>query len=116
MIMYKYMVMCKVLPKSGMDIIKANLAIKSVTNALDRMTTGTEPSSELSESLQTINSVDDGYLTETIPIDSDDIIKNPEIEVMPTIRESFPNATLEDCIYLGKVNSESSAEKTYMVY
>lgn len=103
--MYNYIILCQIYPKSGFDLARHNRMINLMGDSLSRM----EPSHSelpfhkiLQDHFDDIRSSNDGYIVSAIPITSDNIILDPEKEVMPTVRKKHPEAVFSKCIALFK--------------
>jgi hypothetical protein len=105
--MYKYMVMCKVFPKSGFDLVRHNKMIRLMGDSLDNLL-GSEEDDQFRNKMKNIfkESFEDngGYVVEAIPISSVNIVSNPEKDFMPIIRKKYPEAILGKCIALFKTS------------
>lgn len=93
--MYRYLFLCRVHPKSGMDLAKYNKALNLLDKMLkDNLDYSSESSSEVLNSWNSYKEETDGFVLETVSIVSDNVIIDPEVEVMPEIRATYPEAEM----------------------
>ena len=91
--MYKYLFLCRVHPKSGLDLAKQNKALGMLRGSINSMPESSIRDN-LQESLSRYQEENEGYVMETIPIVSDSEILDPESEVMPEIQKEYPGAEM----------------------
>ena len=93
--MYRYLFLCRIYPKSGLDVAKHNTAIGVIENIIGQVSEEDPYTGQgLEEALSKYKEETEGYVLEMVPIVSDNIIKNPEEEVMPEIRSKYAGAEL----------------------
>jgi hypothetical protein len=93
--MYRYLFLCRIYPKSGLDVVRHNKAIGTVEKIIYKFSEmDPEIGSKMSESIDLYKKENEGYVLEMVPIVSDEPIVDPEKEAMPEIRSKFNGAEL----------------------
>lgn len=88
---YLYMVLFWGIPKSGYDVIKKN----SIMDILkDLMINISEDDPHFEEKIKMFESENEGMVVYHEIVESDSIVLDPEIEIMPVIRKRYPKAKL----------------------
>jgi len=86
-IKYLYTVLFWACPKSGFDLIKKNAVMKILKEALLEFA-----EKDIDSKIEGFESKNEGLVTYEEVIESDTLILNPELEVMPIIRKKYPEA------------------------
>jgi hypothetical protein len=90
-IKYLYMVLFWSIPKSGYDVIKKNSIMDILKNL---MINSSDDDSHFEEKIKMFESENEGLVVYHEIIESDSIVLDPEIEIMPLIKERYPGAKL----------------------
>lgn len=104
---YKYLVLCWVPPKSGFELMTKHTIIENLRKELKENVID-----EKSDLIQHIDSFINNFISEynglvidMIPMESNEIITDPEKQLLPEIKKNIPDAELIFCINISDVVS-----------
>lgn len=119
--MFRYLVLCRVYPESGMDLAKSNKVLNVLEKSLISMSEGSSGleqtlSNDVLEAIHKYREKSEGYILEVVPIVSENKISDPEKEMMPDIRKEYPEAELVRYVRIPADNSSSELEDNLIGY